>query len=79
MGVYRPALMSNGEIAAKYLAGMTITELALRCKVGFPIIRSILEAQHVPLRSHAEVLRLRTEDRRQRHARARARQLAGRA
>ena len=79
MGTLRPILMSNSEIAQRYLAGTPISELALRCKTSFPIIKAILQCQGVPLRSRSEQLLLSAEDRRNRIHRKRIRlmRLAG--
>jgi hypothetical protein len=71
MGTLRPVLMSNGEIAQRYLAGTPIGEIALRCSTSHAIIRAILVVQGVPIRSPAEVRQLASADRRARIERRR--------
>jgi hypothetical protein len=74
----RRPLMSNGMIAERYKAGVTIGELAVRCRCPSVTIQRILEIQGVSRRSPAEMERLRREDRgwsdlrQQRRARIRA-------
>lgn len=73
MGSSRPAQLSNCEIAARYRAGMSISELVLRTKSQHAVIRDILLAQGVSLRSRAEASRLAQEDRSIRDPRRRRR------
>jgi hypothetical protein len=76
MGTLRPTGMSNGEIATRYLAGTSLTELALRCKSTTDTIKRILHAYDVPLRSQREAQALAMIDRRQRTERRRQHMVA---
>lgn len=72
MGTFRPLHLSNGEIAARYLAGTSMTELAMRCRSCTTTIKAILQVQNVPLRSHRECQLLAMDERRFRQAQRRA-------
>lgn len=73
---HRPREHSNAEIAARYLSGTSLTELALRCHTSTDIIKRILHAYDVPLRSMREAQRLARLDRKARTERRRQRLMA---
>ena len=73
MGSLRPVLLSNSEIAERYVRGCSISELMRRTKASHGTIVAILQVQGVPLRSKSQQQMLAAEDRRQRKARVRQR------
>ena len=44
-------LLTNHEIAGRYMAGISLGRLAIICGTSPVVIRRILDLQHVPVRS----------------------------
>jgi hypothetical protein len=68
--------MSNAEIAARYLAGTSLTELSVRLHCTTDTIKSILHAYDVPLRSMREAHELGRIDKKRRYDKRRQRLIA---
>lgn len=76
MGSLRPVLLSNGEIAERYRAGVPLITLAMTAKTSPDIIKRILTVQGVTLRSPTEARRLAVADQRARRESRRRRLVA---